>query len=76
MKKNFERKDKSVKLDGRKTEMTTRHHPCYSLGVGERAVVVQAAKGKGRQKNQSMQRPRRIKQHDDFSGLATMSCKV
>lgn len=34
MKKNFERKDKSVKLDGRKTEMTTRHHPCYSLGVG------------------------------------------
>lgn len=74
-----ERRGRSVRLNGRNTEMNIRHRPCYPLlggGGWWRGVVVQAAKGKGKQKNQKNQRPGSIKQRDDFVGLTQMYCKV
>ena len=38
-------------------------------------MVVQVAKGKGKQKNHHMQRLRSIKQHDDSVGAVWMNCR-
>lgn len=53
--------------------MNIRHHPCYPL-EDERSCPW--SQGQREAEEQHMQRPRSVKQHDDFDGFIWMSCTM
>lgn len=67
--KNWDRKSRQVWWAGWQ-EYWDEYKASSSLSTEGWAVVIQAAKSKGKQMNQPVQRPKSVKQRDDFVGLA------